>query len=520
MKSERFSTKEEIYKYYKDRKDNYNHAGIDVYFDPVKNATIKDCESHAMIIGRTGCGKTECITKNFQKNIAAAHESGIACLSKNDDYHQIKGFFNDYEQFYCLDFSDPLASPNGYNIFLLLVNLLKSEDPSEQELGQQLTFSFFESVIPICDKKDPFWDTAGRQLCRSIFLGMVEVLGSDEKNNLKTFAKLLNSAEQSGFGATTLLRIFADIMPSNCEAYDKLQGYLQGPNDTRKSIFTTTQTAIDRLTSSKSIVDLLSSKDCFLQAIDFNRPFFIYVILPEMSSIHNIVAGAILNQIISYSIYKSKHFEKESLPIRLNVLIEELGSTIGYSLQDLPKYMSVSRSHNIRIVGVLQSESQLEKIYEKSSAEEILDNVGLTMIFNNNSFEMSQKYAQRIGKHYIDSPYETGIWEDLVSPQTIMSMPTGLCLVFKENLKFFTKLPFFYEQHKRIENSDFMNKIIERPTSDYISDIRPWLLNKRREKFFDPSPKIAKKKDDLDKVLKTLFEDVEIEKVPEDLDDM
>ena len=130
----------------------------------------------------------------------------------------------------------------------------------------------------------------------------------------------------------------------------------------------------------------------------------------------------------------------------MNIILEELGS-VGKSIPSLPNLMVASRSRNMRLMLVLQSNAQLVDVYGKSKAETINSCIGITIGFSTNSWETLTEWAQRCGEKQIENSGHV-IKEQLITASQLAAMPTGTALVMVDSqYKFIAHLPFYDEMY-------------------------------------------------------------------------
>ena len=192
-------------------------------------------------------------------------------------------------------------------------------------------------------------------------------------------------------------------------------------------------------------MEMLSDDTLNIMDIDVNRPFILTVITPDETDVYDALSGLLVSQVSQHLIRVAQE-KGGRLPIRVNIILEELGS-VGKSIPSLPNLMVASRSRNMRLMLVIQSNAQLFDVYGKSKAETINSCIGITIGFSTNSWETLTEWAQRCGEKQIVSSGHI-IKEQLITASQLAAMPTGTALVMVDSqYKFIAYLPFYDEMY-------------------------------------------------------------------------
>lgn len=170
----------------------------------------------------------------------------------------------------------------------------------------------------------------------------------------------------------------------------------------------------------------------------------------------------------------------------------------GMAASTLPNLMVASRSRNMRLMLVLQSNSQLVDVYGKSKAETINSCIGITIGFSTNSWETLIEWSQRCGEKQIENNGLI-IKEQLITASQLAAMPAGTALVMVDSqYKFVVHLPFYDEmydnskwkapQHKPIESRKTFKSF------DFQAMVMGMIKKQIDSNFFDFSPELENPK--------------------------
>src|SRR5699024_7471806 len=135
----------------------------------------------------------------------------------------------------------------------------------------------------------------------------------------------------------------------------------------------------------------------------------------------------LVSQLMNHYVRIAEQKYAGKLPIRVNVLLEELGN-IGRAITNLPHLMSAGRSRNIRVEFVLQSISQLVDIYGESNATTIMSNCDVRIAFRVNHWDTLTELSRICGEREINCEGHVSR-EPLITQSQLAAMETGQALV-------------------------------------------------------------------------------------------
>src|SRR5699024_5536066 len=154
--------------------------------------------------------------------------------------------------------------------------------------------------------------------------------------------------------------------------------------------------------------------------------FILIIITPDETDVYDTLSGLLVSQ-MSQNLIRIAQDKGGRLPIRVNIILEELGS-VGKSIPTLPNLMVASRSRNIRLMLVLQSYTHRIDGYGKSKSETINSCIGITIGFSTNSWETLTEWAQRCGEKQIEINGHI-VKEQLITATQLAAMPIGTALI-------------------------------------------------------------------------------------------
>lgn len=443
-RSERWNTVNEIKRRFHETTETLNGAGPVVYVENGRKYS-DDTESHIAVIGRTGKGKSQCCSLPYMREILQKGESLIMLDPKGEGYKKNACYIPDNYQVFCVDFRNPRKSPTKWNPLSTPYRLFRSKDPDDNDIASSMLSELWNGVYPYDGHSDKFWTDSSANYAKGLTYGLFETVGK-EIINLDSVAVMMEQSEiRFGGPGNTILKEFYEQLPLDSLAKRNLATYVTAPNETRASIHSVAASGLEVFSRSKGLMEMLSDDTLNIMDIDVKRPFVLTVITPDETDVYDALSGLLVSQVSQHLIRVAQEMGGR-LPIRVNIILEELGS-VGKSIPSLPNLMVACRSRNMRIMLVLQSNAQLVDVYGKSKAETINSCIGITIGFSTNSWGTLTEWAQRCGEKQIENSGHI-IKEQLITASQLAAMPTGTALVMVDSqYKFIAHLPFYDEMY-------------------------------------------------------------------------
>ncbi len=489
-RSERWNTVNEIKRRFHETTDPRNGAGPVVYVENGRKYS-DDTESHIAVIGRTGKGKSQCCSLPYMREILRKGESLIMLDPKGEGHKKNACYIPEHYQVFCVDFRNPRQSPTKFNPLSAPYRLFCSKDPDDNDIASSMLSELWNGVFPYDGHSDRFWTDSAVNYAKGLTYGLFETVGK-ENINLDSVAVMMEQSEiRFGAPGNTILKEFYEQLPHDSLAKRNLATYVTAPNETRASIHSVAASGLEVFSRSKGLMEMLSDDTLNIMDIDVNRPFVLTVITPDETDVYDALSGLLVSQVSQHLIRVAQE-KGGRLPIRVNIILEELGS-VGRSIPSLPNLMVAGRSRNIRLMLVLQGgNAQLVDVYGKSKAETINSCIGITIGFSTNSWETLTEWAQRCGEKQSENSGHI-IKEPLITASQLAAMPTGTALIMVDSqYKFIAHLPFYDEMYdnsnwtpqykstvsgKQFKSFDFetmvkdiKRKQMESTLSDFISE--------------------------------------------------
>lgn len=369
--------------------------------------------NNVIVCGGSGCGKTVSIAE--PRLLETCNSSLIVTVTKRRLVHKYK----------------PLFLQRGYNVIdMNFVNPNESDvmyDPLQYiNTCSDITF-LAESIVMSDPRKnksnaDPYWDNAAISLL-SAEIGYI--LGTKRNATLSDVLELHDSIEYSDDGGqiTTSLdnkfRMFvlegskgSKFVMSCWKSFQRL------PIKTASCVFGTLNTTIDSIFTPELRAIIKMNK-----SIDFEKLATEKTVLFISTSAVNPALNCFINMFYAQAFKKLFEFAESrpsgELPIPVHVLCDDFAT--GSPILMFPEYISIFREKLLSVTLLIQSESQLEKMYGEDNATTILNNADSYVYMGGMDLKTCRHISERANEPLED----------------VLSMPVGQMYIFRRGQKAF-----------------------------------------------------------------------------------
>ena len=361
-----------------DKSLNVKKSGIPLFHDE-NNIYVDDKDSHNLIIGSTGSGKTQ-TTVLPQLRLSMLSGESIAVIDEMGELYQKLGSElqkKGYKTF-VINFQNPENS-NNFNPLLLPYHLYKQ---NHQDLSIRIVESIGSIIYQQENKEsDPFWSESAKNYFVGLTLYLFEK-GQEDEINFTSIYNLSNQIEESGKGK----EILASLSPTN-PANINLASTLLAPNETRGSILSVFRQALGLLTSRVQISSLLSTSDFNLEDI-IDEKFALFIIgepIKYISKYMTIIIDELYN-VVNVKGQRAK---------RINVILDRF--TELAPIEDFHNVLSRSRFLNIRFTILIDSVTSLVLLYGREETLLIYNNIATVIYLYSSDEETLRKISELAG---------------------------------------------------------------------------------------------------------------------------
>ncbi len=388
----KWESKDNIKEYLK--KVNYKketkYSGIPLIYEG-DDVYITDRNSHSLVVGSVGSGKTQAMILPLIKLSMLAGNSLVVNDPKGELYKKTALEFKNREySVVALDF-DNAKYGNYFNPLGLAYNLYKENEKDKcinivNEVGYYL-FSDANSQI------DPFWTNTATDYYSGLCLYLFDRSNREVNLNdvFKLADKLIDKKETKDF---------LDEIGKDNSIYYLVSGTLLSPDDTKGGIIATFKQKLRNYTAKEKLSDMMSKTDFDLTNIANNKTI-IYVISGYYDYSNSLIP-LLINQVFeAINIYGNNGRKTD-------IILDEFDNLLP--IKNFADVINYSRSINICFTVVVKSFINLLNTYGKENFEIIkLCFSNIVFLYANDTFtleEMCKLCGKKSEKELLVSPDE------------------------------------------------------------------------------------------------------------------
>ena len=355
--------------------EKIDHAGIVVINDG-KKMWVDDGESHNLIIGATGSGKTQIVVFPMIKVLAKAGESMVLTDPKGELYEETSEMLRAYGyNVIVLNFRDPQKG-NAWNPMSLPYKLYKEGNSDKAvELLDDLALNI------LYDEKntgDPFWEKSGADYFSGLTLGLFED-ATEEQVNLNSLNLMSNLGEERFGGPNNnYIKEYFNMKDPSRPAYVNASGTVYAPEDTKGGVLSTFKQKVKLFSSRDNLSEMLSYSDFDMKDIGRKKTAVFMVVQDEKKTLHPL-ATIFIKQCYETLIDVAQE-SGGHLPYRTNFILDEFANMPP--LKDVTTMVTAARSRHIRFTFIIQNFAQLTQVYGKENAETIKGNCNILYLIS------------------------------------------------------------------------------------------------------------------------------------------
>lgn len=332
------------------KESNIEKSGILIMYDEDNLYLTKD-DSHSIVIGSTGSGKTQSIILPLIKLAREASESIIVNDVKGDIYKRTaKGFEDRGYNVVVLDFENPKYGSSWNPLELPYKLYLEGEVDKAIKIIEDLGYYLFNDYK---ESLDPFWTNT----TIDYFSGLVLYIfknANKEQVNLRSVHDLAVELQNED----NIKKFLEEIGKSN-NIYYSVSGTLETAIETRMGIVSTFMQKIKPYISREILSNMMLKSSFDISKLS-NEKTIVYLI-SGLSSYSNSLIPLFVNQVFeSTNIYGNN--EKT-----LNIILDEFNNIMP--IKNASNIFNFSRGLNISYTVVIRSFNDLYNIYGKEESE-------------------------------------------------------------------------------------------------------------------------------------------------------
>ena len=348
--------------------ENIKHAGLPL-INNGKEIYVDDGESHSLIIGSTGSGKTQYMVLPAVKLLARKGESMVVTDPKGEIYEETAEMLKEKGyNIVLLNFRDPQKG-NAWNPLHLPYSLYKegNSDKAAELLDDLAANILYDEKA---QNQDPFWEKSSADYFSGLALSLFDDADPTEIN--LNSINLMSTIGEERCGASTYIKEYFSTKDAASSAYVNASSVLMAPSETKGGILSVFKQKIKLFTSREVLSEMLAHNDFDMKDIGRQKTAVFIVIQDENKTYHSLVT-IFIKQCYETLIDVAQECGGK-LPFRTNFILDEFANMPP--LKDVTTMVTAARSRLIRFNFIIQNFAQLNQIYGKEQADTIKGNCG------------------------------------------------------------------------------------------------------------------------------------------------
>ena len=415
-------------------------AGIPVITDGTKTAKVTkvyvdNSESHTLIIGSTGSGKTRKIILPQIHCLRLRRESIIVSDPKGELFQLTSGVFHDFGyKVVKLDFRNPLDG-DAWNPLTMPYRYYKNGNPDKAT--EMLNDIASNIIVEKKNPNDPFWERSSVDYFIGLAVGLFEDAKQEEEVNLNSIMRMSFSGQEKN-GISTFIKDYITLKGEDSAVYTCAAGTVNAPNDTKASILAVFHQKMRLYTSQENLSKMLSFSSFNIREIG-NVPTIVYMIIQDEKSTYHPLASTFVKQCYE-ALIDVATANGGKLKTRTNIILDEFGNLPP--IIDMKSIVSAARSRNVRLTLAIQSAKQLESVYEEAEANVIKNNCNNYIYLYGRDLDTLKEISELCG--YKEEQLDVNQFEQkpLISTSQLQHLRDGEVIILtKENFPYKALLP-------------------------------------------------------------------------------
>lgn len=330
-------------------------------------AYVDNGESHTLVIGATGSGKTQGIINPTVQMLIKGRESMIISDPKGEIYNDNSGIMRELGyQIIILNFRDPQKG-NCWNPYHLPY---KYQKEGNFDKANELLNDLSLNIVVDGQGNDPFWQNSAASYLTGLSLALFED-APEEEININSVNLMMTTGEDK-YGASNYLKEYFHAKDPASPACVNALGTVDAPNETKGGVVSVLKDKVKTLAVTKNLSEMLSKSDFDMDSIG-EKPTAVFMIIQDEKTTYHSLATIFVKQCYEALINVAQQHGGK-LPVRTNFLLDEFANMPKF--KDITTMVTAARSRQIRFTFIIQNFAQLKQNYGDHDAETIRGNCG------------------------------------------------------------------------------------------------------------------------------------------------
>jgi len=437
-----------------------------------KNMWVDNGESHTLVIGATGSGKTKSVVDPLVYSLAKAKESMIITDPKGEIYKDFGNLLkNRGYKIVVLNFRDP-QNGNCWNPLTLPHQLYRAGNTDKAtELVDDVALNILQ------DKKaqDPFWEKSASDYFAGVTLGLFED-AKEEEVNLNSINYVTTVGEDK-CPPSNYIKEYFNLKGESSTPYVFASNTINSPTETKGGILSVFRQKIRLFASREQLSEMLSKSDFNMRDIG-KQPTAVFMVIHDEKTTYHALATIFIKQCYETLIDVAQECGGK-LPVRTNFILDEFANMPP--LKDVTTMVTAARSRLVRFTFIIQNFAQLNDVYGKEDAETIRSNCGNLIYLLTTELAALEEISKLCGEKKSKDKDKTAS-TPLVTVSDLQKMKLFEAIILRSRLNpLRTKLKPSFEINwgVKFDKADF----IKRQKGEIgLFDLKAFVNEKRKEK--------------------------------------
>lgn len=352
-------------------------------------------DTHIMVLGSTGAGKSRRMVIQSIMTIALAGESIVVTDPKGELYaYTHKTLEKLGYKVSVLDFENPNLS-SCYNPLQPIINAVNVGNISK---AQSCAWDLTSFLVQKSDHGEPIWTNGEMSVMAAAIMCVVydNRTKPQFQNLTNVYWFMSEMCRDIKMGMTTFKPIveYVKALPDEHPAKPLLGISSVAPSKTAGSFYTSALTTL-RLFIADEIYGMTYKSDLELADIGKQKSA-LFFILPDQKTTYYPVVTLVVSQIYNELVEYAKTVGN-TLPLRVNFMLDEFGNFA--KIQDFQTLMTVARGYGMRLFLFLQDFNQLTDKYGREISGTIRGNCKTWVWLSSSEQDTRELFSKRLGQY-------------------------------------------------------------------------------------------------------------------------
>lgn len=400
-----------------------NGGGVPLVYGK-DSAFVDNGESHTLVIGATGSGKTSGFVDPTMVHLMKGRESMIITDPKGEIFEHHSGKLRELGyQIIILNFREPQKG-NCWNPYDLPYAYHKE---GNFDKANELLNDLATNIVVDGQGDDPFWQNAAADYLTGIGLALFQD-APKEAININSVNLMINQGEER-IGPKTYMQEYFNMQDPTSPIAVNMGAVVNTAQDTKAGVLTVLQQKVKTLAVTKNLSEMLSKSDFDMASIG-EKPTAVFLIIQDEKTTYHSLATIFIKQCYE-SLITVAHKHGGALPVRTNFIVDEFANMPKF--KDITTMVTAARSRHIRFTFIIQNFAQINKTYGKEEAETIRGNCGNLIFILTGELQAMEEISKLCGDKLIrvgkDKKEET---RPLITVSELQTLPFGTFILIKQ----------------------------------------------------------------------------------------